>query len=63
MSPVAAAVPSAAAVEDVPTVAVTAAAATKEEERPQQSYLGEFLRCAVQEPKTMDLVNLVAGYL
>jgi hypothetical protein len=29
--------------KDVPSVAVTAAVATQEEERPQQSYLGGFV--------------------
>jgi outer membrane receptor protein involved in Fe transport len=67
MSPVAT-VPSAAAVKetsvavagakDVPSVAVTAAAATKEEERPQQSYLGGFAKCAHNKMQTGQFLHI-----
>ncbi len=54
MSPVVAVKETSAAVaggaKEVPTVAVTSA--VKEEERPQQSYLGGFAQCAHNKMRT-----------
>jgi hypothetical protein len=54
MSPVVAVKETSAAVaggaKEVPTVAVTSA--VKEEERPQQSYLGGFVKCAHNKMRT-----------
>ncbi len=55
MSPVAAVKEASAAVagaKEVLSVAVPAAPATKEEERPQQSYLGGFVKCAHNKMRT-----------